>query len=77
MEECKQQDPTQADMNECKTFFAAQMEECKTFQNGKIVTKVAELVQPNAGRPKRIRVSSSGVYDKKHRTHGTARIRNS
>jgi hypothetical protein len=53
------------------------MEECKTFQNSKIATKIAEFVKPNAGRPKRTRVSSSGVYDKKHRAHGTARIRNS
>lgn len=77
---------TQAEIDACKTFLAAQrekqktllaagVEECKIFLNSKIVAKKAELVKPNAGRPKGKRVSSSVVSNKRHKTHGTPHMR--
>jgi hypothetical protein len=66
---------TQAEIDECKTFLAAQMEECKTFLNSKIVAKKAELVKSNAGGAKGKRVWSSEVSNKKHKHHGTAHMR--
>jgi hypothetical protein len=60
---------TQAEIDECKTFLAAQMAACKIFLNSKIATKKAELGKPNAEGPKGKRVSSSVVSNnKKHRT---------